>query len=132
MLEIACAAFAAPDAQDIGPMPTGLFGMGKKGLYILGAAVGAFLLALVMLLTRRKKPVRTGAARLPAGPKSSDLSLPAGQLAAALPAANRAEPEVVRSRALEIAAKDPATAAVILRGWLNAPSSVNTGARPGP
>jgi flagellar M-ring protein FliF len=130
MLEIACAQFATAEAQDIGPMPTGLFGMGKKGLYILGAALGAFLLALVMLLSRRKKPARTGA-RLLGGAKAAELALAAGGLAPALPAAPRAEPEVVRSRALEIAAKDPATAAVILRAWLNAPSSANAGTRPG-
>jgi flagellar M-ring protein FliF len=129
MLEIACAPFAVPDAQDIGPITTGLFGLGKKGNYVLAGAAGAFLLALVALLSRRKKPSR-GGARLLAGVRS-DLALPPGQLAPALPAVPRAEPEVVRSRALEIAAKDPATAAVILRTWLNAPSSVNTGARSG-
>jgi len=130
-IEVACAPFAVPDAQDLGPMPTGLFGMGKRSVYILAGAVGVFLLALAALLGRRtKRPLRAGAARLPGG-KASDLALPPGQLAPALPAAPRAEPEVVRSRALEIAAKDPATAAVILRTWLNAPSSVNTGVRTG-
>jgi flagellar M-ring protein FliF len=130
MIEVACAPFATPDAQDLGPAPTGLFGMAKNGNYLLGGgALAAFLLALVVTLSRRKKPVR-GAARLPGG-KGSDLALPPGQSAPALPSIPRAEPEVVRSRALEIASKDPATAAVILRTWLNAPSSVNTGARSG-
>jgi flagellar M-ring protein FliF len=134
MLEIACAPFAMPDAQDLGPSPTGLFGMmGNRSLYILGGAAAAFLLALVALLSRRKKPARAGGAqRLGPGAKAaSDLALPQGQLSPALASAPRAEPAVVRSRALEIAAKDPATAAVILRTWLNAPSSVNAGARSG-
>jgi flagellar M-ring protein FliF len=133
MLEIACAPFAMPDAQDLGPSPTGLFGMGNRSLYILGGAAAAFLLALVALLSRRKKPARAGGAqRLGPGAKAaSDLALPQGQLSPALAAAPRAEPAVVRSRALEIASKDPATAAVILRTWLNAPSSVNAGARSG-
>ena len=131
MLEIACAPFATPDTQDLGAAPTGLFGMGKNGNYIAGGLAAVFLAALVVTLSRRgKKPVRGTAARLPAG-KSSDVALPPGQLAPALPAVPRAEPEVVRSRALEIAAKDPATAAVILRTWLNAPSSAATGARSG-
>ena len=131
-LEIACAPFAMPDTQDLGAAPTGLFGLGKKGNYIgIGAAAAAFLAALVVTLSRRgKKTTRGAVGRLPAG-KASDVALPPGQLAPALPAVPRAEPEVVRSRALEIAAKDPATAAVILRTWLNAPSSVNTGARSG-
>ena len=131
MLEIACAPFATPDTQDLGPAPSGLFGMGKKGYYILGGFAAAFLAALVVTLSRRKKPpVKTTVARLP-GAKAPEVALPSGQLAPALPEAPRAEPEVVRSRALEIAAKDPATAAVILRTWLNAPSSANTGARSG-
>jgi flagellar M-ring protein FliF len=132
MIEVACAPFATPDTQDLGATPTGLFGLGKKGNYIVyGGAAAAFLAALLVTLSRRgKKPARGAAARLPGG-KGSDLALPPGQLAPALPAIPRAEPEVVRSRALEIASKDPATAAVILRTWLNAPSSVNTGARSG-
>jgi flagellar M-ring protein FliF len=132
MIEIACAPFATPDAQDIGPIAAGLFGLGKKANYIVyGGALAAFLAALLVTVSRRgRKPARGAAARLPAG-KGSDLALPPGQLAPALPAVPRAEPEVVRSRALEIAAKDPATAAVILRTWLNAPSSVNTGVRSG-
>jgi len=133
MLEIACAPFAIPDAQDLVAPTAGLFGVGKQSLYILGGVAAAFLLALVTLLSRRKKPARAGAAaRLGAGAKvSPDMALPPGQLAPALPAMPRAEPAVVRSRALEIAAKDPATAAVILRTWLNAPSSVNSGTRSG-
>jgi flagellar M-ring protein FliF len=130
MLEIACAPFALPDAQDLGPEPFGLFGMGKKGVYVGGGALAAFVLAMVALFgLRKKKRVVTSVARLPGG-KAAEAALPPGQLAPALPAVPRAEPEVVRSRALEIAAKDPATAAVILRTWLNAPSSANTGARP--
>jgi flagellar M-ring protein FliF len=128
-LEIACAPFAAPDAQDFTPADTGLFGMTKKSNYIIAGAGAAFLLALLVTLSRRKKPVR-GAPRLLGG-KASDLALQAGQLTPALSAAPRAEPEVVRSRALEIAAKDPATAAVILRAWLNAPSSAVAAGRTG-
>jgi flagellar M-ring protein FliF len=131
MLEIACAPFATPDTQDLVATPSGPFGLGKKGYYIVGGIAAAFLAALVVTLSRRKKrPVKTTAARLP-GAKAPEVALPPGQLAPALPEAPRAEPEVVRSRALEIAAKDPATAAVILRTWLNAPSSANTGARSG-
>ncbi|MET0596065.1 MAG: flagellar M-ring protein FliF C-terminal domain-containing protein, partial [Polyangiaceae bacterium] len=133
-LDIACAPFALPDAQDLGPAPFGLFGMGKKGIYIGAGAVAAFVLSVVLLLSRRggkKKGAKVlSEARLGSAAKSAEAVLPSGQLAPALPAMPRAEPEVVRSRALEIASKDPATAAVILRTWLNAPSSANTGARP--
>lgn len=134
-LDIACAPFALPDAQDLGPAPFGLFGMGKKGIYIGAGAVAAFVLSVVLLLSRRggkKKKTATvlAEARLGGAPKSAEAALPPGQLAPSLPPIPRAEPEVIRSRALEIASKDPATAAVILRTWLNAPSSANTGARP--
>jgi flagellar M-ring protein FliF len=134
MLEISCAPFALPDTQDLGPAPFGLFGLGKKGVYIGGGALAAFVLSVVLLFSRRGKKKKVSVlaerARLPSAQAAAEAALAAGQLAPALPAMPRAEPEVVRSRALEIAAKDPATAAVILRTWLNAPSSVNTGARP--
>jgi flagellar M-ring protein FliF len=140
MLEIACAPFATPETQDLAPAPTGLFGLGKKGNYIGAGAAAVLLLGLsVALLGRRKKkPLRVAAlpagkgAQLPAGKVVAEAALAEGQLAPALAAAvAHAEPEVVRSRALEIASKDPATAAIILRTWLNAPSSTPaTASRP--
>lgn len=94
-----------------------------------GAAVAALLIGLIALgmlrggrrradasvaaLTAGAVPGLLGAGAAPQLPVSDERRLPAAG------AEHRAQ---TRSRALEIAAQDPATTAVVLRGWLNATS----------
>jgi flagellar M-ring protein FliF len=88
-------------------------------------AVGAglvFLLALIVLVRRgRKKARAASAAKALAEKKAAALTSgpdPIAQLRASEAA------EAAKLRALSMASEDPATAAVVLRKWLNAPGSV--------
>lgn len=114
---------------DEGPAPVS-FLTGKPWLpYAAGALALVAVLATLVLVLRTNKPKAA-----PAPPALVDPLQVLGQLssgaeraeaASALPAAERErllqEPEVageIRTHALELASKDPATAAVVLKAWL--------------
>ena len=102
--------------------------------YLLHGIAGAgllFVLAVLLLIRRRRKrkkreekAKREAAELAAAGIEVKELPEGTSPAAAELLAAEPVEdPEVMKARALELAEKDPATAAVVLRKWLNAPSA---------
>jgi flagellar M-ring protein FliF len=90
--------------------------------YAVGALAFVALLGTLVMVFRTNKPAaKTGAAAVLA-----ELSAGAPAVAAALPAADRQrlleEPQFageIRQYALDVASKDPATAAVVLKSWLS-------------
>jgi flagellar M-ring protein FliF len=125
VVQIDCAPFASPDIVDAPRVDSDK--MRRLYWYIGAGALGLILLLLatVILVWRsgnKKRPLN-----LKLSPGSVAGAMTAGQAAAgALPAGPPVDSVALRTQALEIATKDPATAAVILRGWLNAPSSTPT------
>lgn len=120
--------FARLDNDDVTGPPS--FFTNKPWLpYAMAALALALVLGTLVLVFRTKKPLP-----LPVAPALVDPLAVLGELgsgaeraaaAAALPPAERQrlleEPEVageIRAHALELAAKDPATAAVVLKAWL--------------
>jgi flagellar M-ring protein FliF len=120
--------FARLDSDDVAAPPS--FFTNKPWLpYAVGAAALVLVLGTLVLVFRTKKPLP-----VPAAPQLVDPLRVLGELgsgaeraaaAAALPAAERQrlleEPEVageIRAHALDLASKDPATAAVVLKAWL--------------
>jgi flagellar biosynthesis/type III secretory pathway M-ring protein FliF/YscJ len=91
------------------------------------AALGLVALSAVVLVWRQKKKKKQRQKEL------AEKALAAPAFTAALaggeaPSARQLEEAVanavdVRARALELASKDPATAAIVLRKWLNAPTA---------
>jgi flagellar M-ring protein FliF len=127
-LQIECAPFAGTDLNEpVAPPPM----LTRKQLIYLAAAAGALLLALgvaVFILVKRSKARSKALAteiaitKLQSGTAAEALA--AGAAAPALPTAPP-DRSALRAAAIEIASRDPATAAVILRGWLGAPSSTS-------
>jgi flagellar M-ring protein FliF len=121
-VEVRTAEFSRPETDDgpNSPVPP----LSKRYLpHAIAAALGVVILAVMVLVwrRRRRKNKHGGAA----------LALPAGAVPLALPDVDQrarlledpvSDVPRFRDRALELAAKDPATAAVVLRQWLNAPS----------
>lgn len=95
----------------------------KRPLWQYGAAGGGALLLLTLVaLMRRRRAKKDEEQKLLA--EQETLALGAGDAeAAALLGAPKESAESVRERALEISSQDPATAAMILREWLSAPSA---------
>jgi flagellar M-ring protein FliF len=120
--------FARLDTDDVTGPPS--FFTGKPWLpYAAAAAALVLVLGTLVLVFRTKKPALPPPAPALVDPLRVLGELPSGaeraEAAAALPAAERQrlleEPEVageIRAHALELAAKDPATAAVVLKAWL--------------
>jgi flagellar M-ring protein FliF len=123
--------FAKLDTDDVGG-PTGLFGNKPWLPYALGAAALVLVLGTLVLVFRTKKPLPRPATvpalvdpvRVLAELGTSGPEMAAA--AAALPAAERQrlleEPEIageIRAHAIDMAAKDPASAAVVLKAWLS-------------
>ncbi|HXK16296.1 MAG TPA: flagellar basal-body MS-ring/collar protein FliF [Polyangiaceae bacterium] len=121
--------FAKLDADDA-PGPVSFFSNKPWLPYAIAAAALVLVLATLILVFRSSKP------RLAAAPPALvDPMRVLGELgsgsemaaaAAALPAAERQrlleEPHIageIRAHALDLAAKDPATAAVVLKSWLS-------------
>jgi len=121
--------FARLDTDDVAGPPS--FFTGKPWLpYAMAAGALVLVLGTLVLVFRTKKPLP-----LPEAPALVDPLAVLGELgsgaeraaaAAALPPAERQrlleEPEVageIRAHALELASKDPATAAVVLKAWLS-------------
>jgi flagellar biosynthesis/type III secretory pathway M-ring protein FliF/YscJ len=137
-MEIECAPFAS--AADLSETTTAPAPFSKKQLMYIAAAVGAFVLilaiALFVLVRRAKAKARAAEAALPAHvsvAKLTGVSMPSvlgtAETAPALPTAP-ADRSALRAQAIEIASRDPATAAIILRGWLGAPSSTAAARNP--
>jgi flagellar M-ring protein FliF len=120
--------FARLDADDVAGPPS--FFTGKPWLpYAAAAAALLLVLGTLVLVFRTKKPPLPAPAPQLVDPLRVLGELSSGaeraEAAAALPAAERQrlleEPEVageIRAHALELASKDPATAAVVLKAWL--------------
>jgi len=120
--------FARLDSDEV-TGPVGFFTNKPWLPYAVGAAALVLVLGTLVLVFRTKKPLPA-----PAPPALVDPLRVLGELssgaeraeaAAALPAAERQrlleEPEVageIRAHALQLASKDPATAAVVLKAWL--------------
>jgi flagellar M-ring protein FliF len=99
--------------------------------FALAGLLGVVLLASVIMAWRRKQAKKAAAARAAAaavlvearltGSSSENAAqLAAEQVRASLLADTSVGSDEIRARALELAAKDPATAAVVLRRWLSA------------
>ncbi len=116
----------------------------------LGAVAGLAALAVLVLVWRKNKKrqkalehghrrgLHLGAIPVRFGPDGQPLSLSESEAAAALEAgtSNPALPEsqkldgpALRLRALQIAGEDPATAAIVIRRWLNAATGAAVPAR---
>ncbi len=107
--------------------PVGFFGSRPWLPYAIGAAGLVLVLGTLILVFRTKKPklAPIGAPLIDAA-KLAELSGAGADGAAALPEGDRnrllEEPAIateIRAHALELAAKDPATAAVVLKSWLS-------------
>ena len=120
--------FARLDTDDV-TAPVGFFTNKPWLPYAVGAAALVLVLGTLVLVFRTKKPLPAPATPQLVDPLRVLAELPAGseraEAAAALPEAERRrlleEPEVageIRAHALDLAAKDPATAAVVLKAWL--------------
>jgi flagellar M-ring protein FliF len=107
--------------------PVSFFGSRPWLPYALGAAGLVLMLGTLVLVFRTKKPkLAPIAAPLIDAAKLAELSGAGADGAAALPEGDRQrlleEPAIateIRAHALELAAKDPATAAVVLKSWLS-------------
>jgi flagellar M-ring protein FliF len=99
--------------------------------FALAGLLGVVLLTSVIMAWRRKQAKKAAAARAAAaavlvearlaGSSSENAAqLAAEQVRASLLADTSVGSDEIRARALEVAAKDPATAAVVLRRWLSA------------
>ena len=128
-LQIECAPFAGTDVSDLTEAPSPF---SKKQLVYLAVAGGVFLLLLavaIFVLVRRPKGRGARPAHVAVTKLTGDAAVAAALGGAdAVPALPTAPPDrsALRAHAIEIASRDPATAAVILRGWLGAPSSSGT------
>jgi flagellar M-ring protein FliF len=120
-VEVRTAEFSRPETEE---PASALPPTWKRYLpHAIAAFLGVvFLAALVLVWRHRRKKSKQ---------QLSPLSLPAGVHPIALPDVDQrarlledpiSDVPRFRDRALELAAKDPATAAVVLRQWLNAPS----------
>jgi flagellar M-ring protein FliF len=120
-IEVKTAEFARPEIDDApsSPIPPAW----RRWLpYAAAALAGVVILAALVLVWRRKRRQKKAPAGFPAlsgGP--IPVALPAADARARLLEDPVSDEPRFRDRALELAAKDPATAAVVLRQWLNAP-----------
>jgi flagellar M-ring protein FliF len=125
--------FARLDDVEPAPEPKGLVAFAKKSPAIAGGiAFGvAALIGTALLLSAKRRKV-AAKARVEAAALAAHVSPLAGAIGpgdlpvGALPEGER-EPVLtsaeLRAEALQIASRDPATAAIILKKWLNAPAS---------
>ena len=120
--------FAKLDGDDLAG-PAGFFSNKPWLPYAMAALALVAVLGTLVLVFRTKKPLPLPTAPALLDPLRVLGELPSGQeraaAAASLPDAERRrlleEPEVageIRAHALELASKDPATAAVVLKAWL--------------
>lgn len=121
--------FAKLDSDDMAA-PVSFFTNKPWLPYAMAAGALVLVLGTLVMVFRTKKPVPVAAPPALVDPLRVLAELESGQeraeAAASLPEAERQrllqEPEVageIRAHALELAAKDPATAAVVLKAWLS-------------
>jgi flagellar M-ring protein FliF len=123
-LEIDCAPFVGAENGEA-PIAEPVVGR-RHLLFIAGAALALVLALACFILVRRSTRKKSGLL-----PAHIAVRLEGAAAAAALAAGNNvpslptAPPDrsALRAQAIGIASTDPATAAIILRGWLSAPSS---------
>jgi hypothetical protein len=100
----------------------------KRPVWLIPAIAGAAVLVLVLstaLVRRRSIKVQSSAALALSSASAQVAALAdGGEVTAIARRVRSKDADEIRVEALEIALKDPATAAVILREWLNAPSQV--------
>jgi len=127
-LQIECAPFTGLDnGEGLVPPPDH---ERQRLIYMLAAAGMLLVLAIaVFVLVRRGKvkgpnalPAHVAVTKLQGGAVAAAAALAGADGVPALPTAPP-DRSVLRAQAIEIASRDPATAAVILRGWLGAPSN---------
>jgi flagellar M-ring protein FliF len=134
VVQIANAEFSRLDEEaPVAPPPAPLW---KKSYlpFAVGGAAGLVLLSLIILVWRRRakkaKPLALDADAM--APALLGVDAHAGELEPASPRAAAALPRAtedltdLRAAALELANKDPASAAVVLRSWLHGEASVET------
>jgi len=118
--------------EEPAPEPKGLVAFAKKQpMVVAAAAFGlAMLIAITWLLLAKRRRVAKvhaeAAAALAAHQSPLAGALGAGEaIAGALPEGATSGPTSaeLRAEALQIASRDPATAAIILKKWLNAPAT---------
>jgi flagellar M-ring protein FliF len=118
--------FVRPEL-DAPPQPKGLLPKWapRWAPYALGGAVALFFLLTAIVVKRRaskKKKAALAAAKVPAQLPGSEMAVAAELLGRPstleLPPVDAAE---AKERALEMAQRDPSTAAIVLKKWLNAP-----------
>lgn len=119
-----------PEVPAAGPVPAAR-PWWQRWQYLAGAgaAVGVLMIAGVVA-TRRKRtkvPDQATARVLLAEGAGPDASIElTGKHIPGLPAGPQVDPQELREAAIQLAVRDPATAAVILREWLSAPSTIVT------
>jgi flagellar M-ring protein FliF len=94
-----------------------------RWIYI-AIGVGVLALLATIILVSRRRPVKQSTTIAALGAVPETIALESGHMVRALPKhLSREEANAIRGEAVQMAARDPATAAVILREWLNAPSN---------
>ncbi len=124
VVQIDSAQFAKTTDGELGQSQTDVAKKWPKWWYYAAAgAAGLFLLSLVILVARRRRSGSSVEASMPdaLSPGDEPMQLPDMGASFELAEANRVavSREEDRTAALDLAARDPATAAVILREWLN-------------
>ena len=126
VVQIANAEFSRPDDEQLVLTPALPIWKNKWLPFAAAGAVGLILLSIVALAVRRRKAKKAKLLALNAGALAPALTgvVAAGELEAGTAAAGalpRASEDLtdLRTTALELANKDPASAAVVLRAWLH-------------
>jgi flagellar M-ring protein FliF len=125
-VEVRAVQFARLDTDD-GPQTIDKLTQVRRWLPVAAAGLAAVVLLSVMVMAWRKQKSQfkvfqagTLEAQLAAATASRAALLLDTEEARALLAEESTQGAEIRARALEFAAKDPATAAVVLRRWLSA------------
>ena len=143
-VHVAAASFARLDSDADG-VSTDDRGWKRYLPYLIAGLGGLIALALLVLVWRRRRPSQKPQSNMLAGQgldARAELServaglhelngLPAASFASieGLSGSHKLDSPALRSRALQFASDDPATAAIIIRKWLNAGVTNTTAAR---
>jgi flagellar M-ring protein FliF len=125
-LRIDSSRFVGPEAPegDVRSPPSILLAQ-KKWVYLAGAGVLlAVVCAMVLVMRGRRKKAKPGVAPRQMAGSSMPAALAAEPPKASLPRGTTEEDRGrTRTEALELAVRDPASAAVVLRSWLGGPAA---------